>query len=390
MNLTDVISQMTMHTVFQSALRNQTTIEESLGQSTDTSQKSDFKTMLQEKRQEVSDAPTEDTKDINVESKNEPQEEEAVLTEEEVAAVVAMQMQPVIPLVQVEQNPDSVTEVPTVDTTVSMVESTVEPAVGTDVLVQTAETVTQMTAETVGTEPELVQQVVKPEGNTEAQSTELSPETEQSVETLNQPTETLNQPVKSTETDVQTQTETQQMETGDQTDVEVVDVESGAASLFKETESLPVKVGDTVTVNAESTEFDVQMADTLTDAVETGLQKVELKLTPEHLGTVTVELTRGQDGVLQIVMRTENHNTLKLLSEHSHTLSALLQGNGQKSEVRVDVPQTQDSQQLWQEHEQEKGQQQHQNSRQQEQKQSSSEDFFHQLRLGLFQTEVEI
>ena len=383
MNLTDVISQMTMHTVFQSALRNQTTIEESLGQSTDTSQKSDFKTMLQEKRQEVSDAPTEDTKDVNVESKTEPQEEEAVLTEEEVAAVVAMQMQPVIPMVQVEQNPDSVTEVPTVDTTVSMVESTVEPTVGTDVLMQTAETVTQMTAETVETEPELVQQVVKPEGNTEMQSTELSPEAEQSVETLNQP-------VKSTETDVQTQTEPQQMETGDQTDVEVVDVENGAVALFKETESLPVKVGDTVTVNTESTEFDAQMADTLTDAVETGLQKVELKLTPEHLGTVTVELTRGQDGVLQIVMRTENHNTLKLLSEHSHTLSALLQGNGQKSEVRVDVPQTQDSQQLWQEHEQEKGQQQHQNSHQQEQKQSSSEDFFHQLRLGLFQTEVEI
>ena len=383
MNLTDVISQMTMHTVFQSALRNQTTIEESLGQSTDTSQKSDFKTMLQEKRQEVSDAPTEDTKDVNVESKTEPQEEEAVLTEEEVAAVVAMQMQPVIPMVQVEQNPDSVTEVPTVDTTVSMVESTVEPTVGTDVLMQTAETVTQMTAETVETEPELVQQVVKPEGNTEMQSTELSPEAEQSVETLNQP-------VKSTETDVQTQTEPQQMETGDQTDVEVVDVENGAVALFKETESLPVKVGDTVTVNTESTEFDAQMADTLTDAVETGLQKVELKLTPEHLGTVTVELTRGQDGVLQIVMRTENHNTLKLLSEHSHTLSALLQGNGQKSEVRVDVPQTQDSQQLWQEHEQEKGQQQHQNSRQQEQKQHSSEDFFHQLRLGLFQTEVEI
>ena len=57
------------------------------------------------------------------------------------------------------------------------------------------------------------------------------------------------------------------------------------------------------------------------------------------------------------------------------------------SDVRVEVPRSQESQQPWQQPDQQQGggQRQDQNSRQQ--KQPSSEDFLQQLRLGLLRME---
>ena len=72
-------------------------------------------------------------------------------------------------------------------------------------------------------------------------------------------------------------------------------------------------------------------------ALELGQQKVALRLSPEHLGNLAVELTRSDAGVLQVVLRAENEQTAHLLREHASTLGMLLQSSGQ-GEVRVEFP----------------------------------------------------
>ena len=159
--------------------------------------------------------------------------------------------------------------------------------------------------------------------------------------------------------------------------------------LFRETTEMPVKVGEATELDATSKTFDAQAAKTIAEAMEKGFQRVELKLTPEHLGTVTVELTRSGDGAIRVVLWAESEHTLKLLNDHSAQLGSLLQSSVH-SDVRVEVPRGQESQQPWQQPDQQQGggQRQNQNSRQQEQ--PSSEDFLQQLRLGLLRMEEAV
>ena len=89
-----------------------------------------------------------------------------------------------------------------------------------------------------------------------------------------------------------------------------------------------------------------------------------------------------------MVLRTESEQAAHLLREHASTLSMMLQSSGQ-GEVRIEVPQPRESERPWQQPDQQGGQQEHGQSRQQEQqhRREETEDFLHQLRLGLFQTE---
>ena len=114
--------------------------------------------------------------------------------------------------------------------------------------------------------------------------------------------------------------------------------------------------------------------------------RVTTKLSPENLGSVTVSLSKGQDGVLHVALAAESEHTLRLLTEHTANLSSLLQSSGQ-SEVRVDIRQTQENQQQqqpWQQPDSNRqGSGDGQNRRQNQEQQHSGVGFIQQLRLGL-------
>ena len=123
-------------------------------------------------------------------------------------------------------------------------------------------------------------------------------------------------------------------------------------------------------------------------AEQEGARHVELKLAPEHLGKLSVELTQGKDGVLHIVFHAENEQAMKLLQEHSATLVSMLHGS-HSGEIQVEVPRPQQGEQPWQQPEQQPGQQHGRNPQEQGRQRQSTEDFLQQLRLGLLGVEAE-
>ena len=170
-----------------------------------------------------------------------------------------------------------------------------------------------------------------------------------------------------------------------------VQVDSWQRPLFREVEQMPVKVGDNATLDTTAPQFDNQLADTLDTALADGVQRLELKLTPENLGTVVVEMTRNPDGALHVVLHAESEQAAKLLSDHSGNLGLLLQ-NSARGEVRVEVPQPQQSeQQPWKQPDQNGGQQQNggEQRQQQNREQRNTDDFLSRLRLGLLDTVAE-
>lgn len=173
-----------------------------------------------------------------------------------------------------------------------------------------------------------------------------------------------------------------------QSKAEVTQAQTAPAAqqpLFRQVETMPVKVGQGVPVDTTAPDFEAQTAKVLTAALEKGLDKVELKLSPANLGNVTVELTRTAEGVLHVVMTAERESAMRLLSDHAGHLGSLLQNNTQ-GEVRVEVPQNQ--RQSWQQDSQGHQQRQNQNAPRQQTKEQEQESFLQQLRLGLLDPEA--
>lgn len=152
---------------------------------------------------------------------------------------------------------------------------------------------------------------------------------------------------------------------------------------FQETENMPVKVGDGDTIDTQQPDFDAKLTQNVEKALSQGEQRVEIRLNPENLGSVVVEMTRSQDGSLHVVLHTETESAARLLSEHSSTLGLMLQNNSQ-GEVRVEVRQPQQENQQWQHPDQDGGQNHGGQQREQQEHRQSTEDFLQQLRLGLF------
>lgn len=89
-------------------------------------------------------------------------------------------------------------------------------------------------------------------------------------------------------------------------DVEVTQLQTGGdQKLFQGTEAAPVKVGDGAVLDTTSEQFDARLSRTIRSIADQGIQKIELKLTPEHLGNVVVELTRSEGSALHVVLRAE-------------------------------------------------------------------------------------
>lgn len=165
-----------------------------------------------------------------------------------------------------------------------------------------------------------------------------------------------------------------------------VTVEHFQTPLFREVESTPIRVGDgeAVDMTAPTQEVDRSLGDLLKNAVDQGEQRLEIKLSPANLGSVTAEFIRSPEGVLHVVLHAETEQTAKLLSDHASTLGIILQ-DSTRGEVRVQVAQPQENQSAWQHPDQEGGQQQQQRSQQQNTSRQEGESFLHQLRLGLVQ-----
>lgn len=166
--------------------------------------------------------------------------------------------------------------------------------------------------------------------------------------------------------------------------------QTGAAAeqpLFQDREVMPQRVGDAPVLDTRSDRFETQMACQIKGALAKGEQHIQLRLTPEHLGQVVVDMSRSPEGVLHVVLHTENEQAMKVLTEHSNALGLLLQ-NGQQGEVRIEVRSPQSEERPWQQPDQNGGQNQGE-QRQQEQRhpRQDSELFLQQLRLGLTPSE---
>ena len=157
--------------------------------------------------------------------------------------------------------------------------------------------------------------------------------------------------------------------------------------VFEDVKAVPVKVGEAPRAAADAEPVEKQIAPKLTEALQNGETRVELQLTPENLGKVTVEMTWSKDGGLVVQMHAENRGTQELLGKNTAGLEQLL-GRETGQEVRVEVPRQEESQRqdLYEQ------QQEHHQRRQQEQRQrheTSGEDFLQQLRLGLIPLDGE-
>lgn len=220
-------------------------------------------------------------------------------------------------------------------------------------------------------------------------------ETEQMAETA-LPAE---QTVEAAEELVQTETgkggETQLVESENaESKVKVESDETGGeavvneAPLFKDVEAAPIKVAE-APAEVETGDMEKQISDKLSSALESGESKVEIQLTPESLGKVTVELIRSADGTLNILLNAENHETRELLARHVGTLQEAIMDRGQQN-VQIEVNRGEEAQEQHNMNQDLKDGHNGSNAqRQRRQDESSGDDFLQQLRLGLIDSQEE-
>lgn len=159
------------------------------------------------------------------------------------------------------------------------------------------------------------------------------------------------------------------------------------APVFEEVKAVPVKVGEAPVAEKAEKPVETQIGDRLAEALKAGETHVELQLTPENLGKVTVEMTLSKEGGLVVQLHAENRDTQSLLSKNLSGLENLLSRESQQ-EVRVEVPRQEESQRqdLYEQ------QQNHHRQQQQERRRSRESDgeaFMQQLRLGLIPMDGE-
>lgn len=163
------------------------------------------------------------------------------------------------------------------------------------------------------------------------------------------------------------------------------------SSLFRSAEAgaAPVKVGDNFQLDVEQSELDEKLAQTIRAAAQEGLREIEIKLSPENLGSLTVKLTQSVDGTLQVVLRAADSKALDLLTQHLDGLKLALQGYSQNQDVQVTVQRGDSAQQSQQQFQQADpdGHNQQQQQQQRQERQEYSEDFVQKLRLGLAEAE---
>ena len=352
----------------------------------DSAQKDGFQKLLEQKQTDGTQAPRPEKTD----APQKPQEaQDAQKTQEAGEAQQApaapkdgkvLEDQMVLAAMQMMQNP------------VVPVEQVLTPEVQTEAAVTE---IAPLAAEVLLT-PETEAQTAAPEGTAQLPETLVEDGEEQAVDqTL---AEALPQAVEAPEAARETEGRTveikvetgragaQETETSDTEEAPELQGAETEAPVFEDVKAVPVKVGEAPKAAETEEPMENQSAPRLTEALRNGETRVELQLTPENLGKVTVEMTWSKDGGLVVQLHAENRETQNLLSKNTTGLEQLL-GREAQQEVRVEVPRQEESQRqdLYE-------QQQEQHRRQQQEqrrKQESGEDFLQQLRLGLIPLDGE-
>lgn len=159
-------------------------------------------------------------------------------------------------------------------------------------------------------------------------------------------------------------------------------------ALFERVEAPVVKVAEVarpIPLEAETgvEQLGTEIGDILVNSVET--DRIVVTLTPENLGRLTVELSRGTDGALNVVLHTTTQRAADLLERNAGGLQNLLSANV-RGDVDVTVRGSEETQQQFLNPDGQSGQNARQQQRRQNgnrQEQRSAEDFLQQLRLGL-------
>ena len=157
-------------------------------------------------------------------------------------------------------------------------------------------------------------------------------------------------------------------------------------SVFRETQSTPVKVGERYeTVDTQAPEMDDQMADIIRTAIQTGQDRIEIRLNPQNLGSLVIQMTKDTAGVLQVVLHAASPKAEGLLNQHLNSLHSALQAYGHE-EIRIEVQRGGESQQqdFRQADPDGRGQHQHRQQQERQEERQGSEEFMQKLRLGLF------
>lgn len=164
----------------------------------------------------------------------------------------------------------------------------------------------------------------------------------------------------------------------------VVENADAGTKVFDKMESVPVKVGEVV--HSEDPDMDQQIAKIIASARENGDETVTIQLTPENLGTITIQLTQTADGILQVIMQAVDADAAKLLGSHAESIAQALMTSGSTVTVEVSSLTAEQAEQGGQEFDQQ-GEKQHQGEQEQEDEEQGivTDDFMQQLRLGLLQ-----
>ena len=135
----------------------------------------------------------------------------------------------------------------------------------------------------------------------------------------------------------------------------------------------------------EAPEMDDQMADIIRTAIQTGQDRVEIRLNPQNLGSLVIQMTKDAAGVLQVVLHAASPKTEGLLNQHLNNLHSALQAYGHE-EVRIEVQRGEESQQqdFRQADPDGRGQHQHRQQQERQEERQGGEEFMQKLRLGLF------
>jgi flagellar hook-length control protein FliK len=342
---------------------------------------SDFQTLLKDKYQTTADSNTSAQAGNAVKEKfptakqSNKQEDDPLTQEWACAQFLAMDAQVFTPQIQMPE------------------QQTVEP----EVLATDALTTVDPVGEALNTAA-AVQQEQQPvqleQPNTEVVKDDAAP-TVDTADTAVSTVETVPVDTAPAQAKTDTQQESSDLPTDKEDDsrFEVTDAAAGAAQpVFRDVEPIMIKVGEAPAAEdtQQTSDVEQQLVQPLTDALAKGESKVEVKLTPESLGTVTLEVTQQKDGALHVVLNADNSHTRALLQEHAENLQNLL-GNQNQKNVQVEVSRQENAQQHAADYNSKNGHGQQGGYQQEQQKHhtQSDEDFLQQLRLGLIPLDGE-
>lgn len=166
---------------------------------------------------------------------------------------------------------------------------------------------------------------------------------------------------------------------------EVEDASAAAeAPVFSHMQTVPVKVAETgEPVEAEADNAAEQIARHIEQALSQGESHVEITLTPENLGQLTVEITRAGDGTLSIMLTTVTEKAANLIDRHAANLQQILADGSQNVHVEIETRTQETQAQQFLNPDGQNNHQHHQQQRQKKEEDHNDGDFLQQLRLGL-------